>query len=301
MKTGRIVLCLWFMAVWVGHAAAQAPNPILSFVSQVKDLEFPPHAQPIAEADSTRMAIYKPEGAGPFPAIVLLHQCGGMRNGAWQNLAMVEWAREAVKRGYVALLMDSFDQRGVTSVCLGAQKGMTFFRGVRDVLQGAEHLRKFDFVDKKRIALAGYSWGAMTSLLASSRQWGPSLAPGERFNAAVAFYPGCFTIRPPNGTPYEIVTNGVDRPVLVLMGEEDNETPPSDCVSRLESAKAAGAPVQWHVYPAATHCWDCRNLNGFTKTDFRGTRVTYRYDDAVTTDAAQRMFTFLEQHMPAGK
>jgi dienelactone hydrolase len=152
-------------------------------------------------------------------------------------------------------------------------------------LQAAEHLRKFEFVDKKRIALAGYSWGAMVGVLASSKRYGTALAPGERFAAVVSFYPGCFTLRPPGGNPYEIVNTDIDRPLLVLMGEKDTETPASECVPKLEAAKSAGAPVEWHVYPETTHCWDCRHLDGFSKTDSRGSQVTYRYNKNVTQDA----------------
>ena len=62
------------------------------------------------------------------------------------------------------------------------------------------------------------------------------------------------------------------------MGERDTETPPAECVPKLEVARTAGAPVEWHVYPEATHCWDCKNLDGFSKTDFRGNQVVYQYD-----------------------
>jgi dienelactone hydrolase len=53
--------------------------------------------------------------------------------------------------------------------------------------------------------------------------------------------------------------------------------------------------VEWHVYPEATHCWDCKNLDGFSKVDFRGSRVVYRYDRNITSDAGRRMFEFLEK------
>ena len=178
---------------------------------------------------------------------------------------------------------------------MGTQGGVNYPRGVRDALQAAEHLRKFDFVDKDRIALAGYSWGAMVAALASNARWGTSLAAGGRFAAAASFYPGCFTIRPPAGNPYEIIRADIDRPLLVMMGEGDTETPPAECVPKLEAAKSSGAPVQWHVYPEATHCWDCRNLDGYSKTDFRGNRVIYRYDDGVTVDSEKRLFEFLEK------
>jgi dienelactone hydrolase len=245
------------------------------------------------------MALYKPEGPGPFPALVLHHQCGGLGNARWQNVSMLGWAKEAVARGYVALLVDSLGPRNVDMVCMGPRGGVNLPRGVKDVLQAAEHLRKFDFVDKKRIALAGYSWGAMVGVLASSKHWGRTLAPGERFAAVVSFYPGCFTIPTPGGGAFEIVNTDVDRPLLVLMGEKDNETPPTECISRLDAARAAGAPVEWHVYSTATHCWDCENLDGFSKVDWRGSRVVYHYDRDATQDSARRMFEFLQRTLNA--
>jgi dienelactone hydrolase len=121
----------------------------------------------------------------------------------------------------------------------------------------------------------------------------------RRFAAAVAFYPGCFTTRPGAGNPYEIVNADIDRPLLVLMGARDTETPLAECLPRLEAAKTAGAPVKWHSYPEATPCWDCKNLDGFSKVDLRGAHVVYRYDEDVTADFARRAFEFLDSTMPA--
>jgi dienelactone hydrolase len=288
--------CLLFAA---SGAFAQAPSPLLSAASQAKDLEFPAAASDISAFTTPRMALYKPEGAGPFPALVLHHQCAGLGAGGKPNASMLDWAKEAIGRGYVVLVVDSLGPRGIKTVCMGPQSGVHFVRGVRDALQAAEHLRKFEFVDKKRIALAGYSWGAMVGVLSSSKRYGTALAPGERFAAAVSFYPGCFTLRPPSGNPYEIVNADIDRPLLVLMGDKDTETPANECVAKLEAAKSAGAPVEWHVYPETTHCWDCRQLDGFSKTDSRGSRVTYRYDKKVTEDSARRMFEFLDKTLAA--
>lgn len=243
------------------------------------------------------MSLYKPEGAGPFPALVLVHQCGGLGSGRWQNESMLAWAKEAVARGYVALLVDSLGPRGVDSVCFGPKGGVNFLRGVKDSLQAAEHLQKFDFVDKKRIALAGFSWGAMVGVLAASAGTSSSLLSGVRFSAVVSFYPGCFTVKTPSGSSFEFVRPDIDHPLLVLMGELDNETPADECVAKLSPLKAAGAPVEWHIYPHTTHCWDCKNLDGHSKTDVRGNRVTYRYSKDITDDSARRAFQFLDKSM----
>ena len=128
----------------------------------------------------------------------------------------------------------------------------------------------------------------MVTLLATHEAWQRSFGGSVRFRAAVSFYPGC------SGSPTQMdmyLSDDIDTPLLVLMGSEDNETPPSACVRRLESIARGGLPVAWHVYPGATHCWDCENLDGFTKT-VRGESITYRYNKEVHEDSAKRMFGF---------
>jgi dienelactone hydrolase len=88
---------------------------------------------------------------------------------------------------------------------------------------------------------------------------------------------------------------------LVLAGDKDTETPASECVAKLGTAKAAGAPAEWHVFADATHCWDCAHLDGFSKTDVRGNHVAYRYSADLTRETEQRIFAFLERAMASSK
>ena len=67
--------------------------------------------------------------------------------------------------------------------------------------------------------------------------------------------------------------------------------------AKLESLRAAGAPVEWHVYPETTHCWDCQHLDGYSKTDVRGNNVVYRYSRETTQDSKRRLFEFLQKHL----
>jgi len=294
---GPLVLCFLFAT----NTLAQPVDPLLlAAASRAKNLEFPTKPSRLWFFSTPEMALYKPDGSGPFPALVLHHQCGGLGSGQdrWHNLSMLEWAKRAVARGYVALVIDSLGPRGVKTVCMRAEGGVGFPRGVRDALQAAEHLRRFDFVVRDRIAIAGFSWGAMIAALASGQRWGTALSSGSRFAAAVSFYPGCFPLLE-DGRAYDVVSSDIDRPLLVLMGGRDNETPPGECVPMLEAAKRMGAPVEWHVYQEATHCWDCVSLEGHSKVDFRGNRVVYRYDQGITADSVRRMFEFLESVMPA--
>jgi dienelactone hydrolase len=272
----------------------------LTAATEAKDLTFPtsPSASP---ADGSRMILLKPNGAGPFPAMVLHHQCAGLRTKGGPNRSMGTWAQAAVQQGFVVLLIDSLGPRDVDLVCLGVKKGVNFPRGVRDALQAADHLRTLPFVDKRRVAHVGFSWGAMVALLGSSSNWRSASPASEAFTAAVAVYPGCFSIQPKIGPRYEIVQTKIDRPILVLMGDKDTETPADECVRKLQAAKDAGAPVEWYIFRNVTHCWDCEHLNGFSKTDLRGTNVTYRFDPAATQEARRRIFAFLEKTWAASR
>lgn len=193
-----------------------------------RDLALPETAEPVNQLTSPRMALLKPAGAGPFPAIVLLHQCAGL------NVAVAAWARAAVTHGYVVLLLDSLGPRSVNSVCFGPRNGVNFFRGARDALQAAEHLRKQSYVDGKRVAFVGFSWGAMVGLLTASSHYVGALKFASGFAAVASFYPGCFRITPKERPPFDLVNPDISRPLLVLMGDADTETPASDCIDKFD-------------------------------------------------------------------
>ena len=55
---------------------------------------------------------YRPQGAGPFPAVVLLHGCHGVSASTYQ------WGRWFRDHGYVALVVDSWTPRGFSNGCI---------------------------------------------------------------------------------------------------------------------------------------------------------------------------------------
>jgi dienelactone hydrolase len=294
---------LWLLfGSWLGltgHAAAQdgargdvgiwPAAAALAAASLAEDLKFPEHAESPDGLTSPRMALLKPPGDGPFAALVIMHQCSGLKQ------AVLSWARKAVERQYAVLLVDSLGPRGVESVCYGPQAGVNLFRGVRDALQAAEHLRRQPFVDRDRVALVGFSWGAMVGLMTTSRHYVEALGAGRGFAAVASFYPRCSRIFPSNGRPpVDVINDDIARPLLVLMGAADTETPAADCLEKLEALQKAGAPVEWHLYPAATHCWDCAAFDGFRKIDVQGHQVEYRFSEEVTRDSGKRLFRFLD-------
>src|SRR6266550_4253968 len=56
------------------------------------------------------VTVSKPDGPGPFPAVVVMHDCSGVGPGS--SGAPGRWAKELVSRGYVVVMPDSFTPRG---------------------------------------------------------------------------------------------------------------------------------------------------------------------------------------------
>src|SRR5947207_14639837 len=69
--------------------------------------------------------LYRPEGNGPFPAVVALHNCDGL---AGQRTPFGrryrDWGERLVAAGYVVLFPDSFGSRSLGSQCTAGQRSM---------------------------------------------------------------------------------------------------------------------------------------------------------------------------------
>ena len=186
-------------------------------------------------ADRIPATLLKPDGAGPFPAVVMMHDCSGL--GPSSSGAPGRWARELLSQGYVVILPDSFSTRGFPNgICTDASKRrfeVRPFVRARDARAARGFLQTLPYVDKDRIGLMGGSHGGFTTLVALS-------GPGSGFAAAVALYPRCqFSqqLKP-------------DVPLLILIGELDDWTPAKECVP------LAGENVSVKVYPGAHHSFD---------------------------------------------
>lgn len=282
----RQLVTLAVAAALTGPTSAQTYKDAVTRLAGVSaDLAFPTEAGELSAFSRLQMAIYKPAGEGPFPAVVILPSCGGLRP------EILDWARKTVAHGYVAFVVDPVKSRG-PPVCVPASPS-NHYRGTKDAFQALAHLRRFPFVDPERIGLLGFSWGAMVALLASSQTFAEMFSPAQRYVAAVGFYPLCH-VEPMQGRPaVDFVRPDHDRPALILLADQDVEAPAADCLSLLQAQARRGQQVEWHIYPDATHCWDCSSMDNHSKTDFRGVRVTYRYSKQVTEDSSERAFDYL--------
>jgi dienelactone hydrolase len=56
------------------------------------------------------VTLLKPDGPGPFPAVVIMHDCSGL--GPHSSGSPGRWGRALAGRGYVVIIADSFTTRG---------------------------------------------------------------------------------------------------------------------------------------------------------------------------------------------
>src|SRR5436309_891561 len=189
---------------------------------------------PSGVSEQIPVTLSKPDGPGPFPAVVIVHDCSGL--GPRSSGAPDRWARELLGRGYVVLIPDSFTTRGFADgVCtVTSTRGIDVSpeRRAHDAYAALAHLRTLPYVDGSRVGLMGGSHGGTTtlaSMIAPERD-GEPLARDKRagFAAAVALYPRCTTRQ----GVLRGDASGVYRPVaplLILIGEMDDWTPAEPC------------------------------------------------------------------------
>ncbi len=111
-------------------------------------------AEDQAPRPATISDVLRPEGEGPFPAVILLHGCSGIIQ------AERGWAQELRKRGYVAVLVDSFRPRGYTEICTNLLR-VTRSQRVEDAYAALRWLRAQPSVATHAVALMGFSNGGL--------------------------------------------------------------------------------------------------------------------------------------------
>lgn len=294
----RAAVCgavLWALAASGGAQAASGVHAeeIVRFPSQDADLT--------GGAPTTLTGrLLRPAGTGPHPSVVLLHGCGGLYAKSTGRVAPrhVWWATTLQQQGYEVLMVDSFGPRGVSDLCTAKERPVrASVERKRDAWAALAYLRNRPEVDRARIALMGWSQGAGTVLAAfGAGDEGPAGGEGGGFRAAIAFYPGCNT--PLNDEDWQ-----PDGPLLMLVGEKDDWTPPQSCVE-LVKRDAVRERTELVVYPNAYHGFDAPDAPVRKRKDLAtvpGGTAHVGTDDDARRDAIERVTNFLHEQLRAGR
>ena len=259
------------------------------------ELHPPATGAPAPVADAVPATIAKPSGPGPFPAVVIMHDCSGL--GPRSSGAPGRWANELVARGYLVMMPDSFTPRGVPNgVCVAPPpRGVDVSpeRRARDAYAALAELRQRADVDGRRVGIMGGSHGG-SSTLATMRASGDETGAG--FAAAVALYPRCAAFTGAFGVYRSRA------PLLILIGEADDWTPAEPCRVLAERAAQAGDSVAVKIYPGAHHSFDSPNPVRYVATRINpsapsGRGATTGGNPEAWADSIQQVSAFFGRHL----
>jgi dienelactone hydrolase len=264
--------------------------------------------------------VLKPDGNGPFPAVVILHDCSGL--GAASSGAPGRWGSLLAGLGYVVLIPDSFLPRGFPDGVCTLQNGSGIgkvgpFARTFDAYAALAYLRTQPYVDGAHVGVMGGSHGGSSTLATMVITAMPEIDAKRRagFAAAVALYPGCgaqygrewrVTRVAANGPVTDFIgTFEPAAPLKILIGEKDDWTPAPHCRVLAERAAAAGYPVTIKIYPGALHAFDnaspvryLPNRHNINKPDGRG--ATTGGDPAAWADAIKELTAFFAARLKPG-
>src|SRR5205807_3389532 len=200
--------------------------------------------------------LFKPQGTGPFPAVVYNHgsAAGMLSQEAFDALGPVfvrqHWilfgpyrrgqGLSAEAGGYIGDEIDAAKKQG--GVAAGAAKMVQLLETdhLDDQLAALEWLRKQPFVDQRRIAVAGNSFGGIETILGAER---------EGYCAAIDSAGGAesWALAPALQDRMKRAVQHAKAPIFFFQAENDWNLSPSQVLSAV--MKAAGKPFEVKIYP----------------------------------------------------
>lgn len=266
-------------------------------------LAAPATAQQVADAERIAFASHDAQATPLFgwwlpsrperlPAVIALHGCGGLygrgRDLNERHRAMAELLRA---RGFHVLFPDSLTSRGLRELCTIPMAERTLRANDRrfDIQGALAWLAARPDVDRDRIVVLGWSHGGSAVLSALNHR---IEAMPLQARAAVAFYPGCTTYARSRAS-YQPVA-----PLLILIGELDDWTPPKPCVALADYT----AKIFVRVLPGSYHDFDHPSAPLRVRRDIPngvrpGQGVTVGSNPKAREEAYSAMFDFLEREL----
>ncbi len=201
--------------------------------------------------------VYKPKGTGPFPAIVYNHgsAAGMLSKQAFDALGPVFASHGWVffgpyRRGqglsaaagpFIGDQLDAASKHGGTSARSATMVRLLQTDHLNDQLSAAAWLRKQNFVQHDRIAVAGNSFGGIETVLGAEQ---------GNYCAAIASAAGAQTWAqaPELQSVMTRAVRNAKAPVFFFQAANDYDLSPSKTLS--EAMKAAHKTYEMKIYPA---------------------------------------------------
>ena len=233
-----------------------------------------------ARGDLIHAYVARPQGAGPFPGIVLVHHMPG-----WDEIYQ-EFARRFANHGYTVIAPDLYCRFGHgrpddIAARVRADGGVPDDSVVADC-DGAMRWLKSLPTSNGKVGIIGTCSGGRHSLLVASRVQGFA-AVGDLWGGGVVASKDQLTPQRPVA-PVDY-TKDLNTPLLGLFGNDDPNPTPEAVNQHEEALKQHGKNYEFHRYDGAGH--------GFFYYD----RPAYRQEQAM--DGWSKVFAFFQKHLQA--
>lgn len=195
--------------------------------------------------DGAEMPLYVsvPEGAGPFPGVVVIQHQGGV------DTFVQEMAQRLASAGYVGVAPDLYHRDGPNCPDDGPTRRARLrdVTVIKDVNATVDFLQGHREVDGERLGIVGFCMGGRVAYLMA--------AANPNFKAAVAYYGGNIMVPWGDGPAPFARTAEMHCPLLGLFGEEDANPSPAD-MRTLDAELTKHSKVhEFHSYPGANHAF----------------------------------------------
>jgi carboxymethylenebutenolidase len=202
----------------------------------------------VSGKDTVSAYLVVPEGKGPFPAVMVIHEWWGLS--PWVK----EGAETFAKEGYVALAIDLYRGKVAETADDAHQlmRGVPEDRAARDLKAAFEYLKARKDVVPAKIGSVGWCMGGGYSLEAAV------MLPG--LSACVICYGRLVTD--------STAIAGINASVLGIFGGTDKGIPPESALEFEGTAKGMKKSVSVTVYPEAGHAFmNPNNAGGYREAD----------------------------------
>ena len=196
-----------------------------------------------------------------YPAIVLVHSIGG-----YQETCEGWYADSFRKAGFAVLTYESISPRGITAAPTSGGQGLLSSM-LSDSYHALKTLSTHPKIDAKKIVIVGFSFGGEVTHIAAFEELRAALVQGDlKFAAHIPIYPGLQWGIKVGASSY------TGSPILMLVGEKDDCSPPAKLRAYLDYVKSTGItiPVETIIYPGAYHGW---GNSTYTPAQFRSRLV----------------------------
>jgi dienelactone hydrolase len=177
------------------------------------------------------------------PAVILVHGSGGISG------ATDAWAREVNAMGIAAFILDTFSGRGIVST-VADQSQLNSLAMMVDSYRALALLAAHPRIDANRIAVMGFSKGAVASVYSANERFRNMYAPqGIEFAAHIGLYTPC-------NIEYQGDDKTTGKPIRLFHGIADDYVAIGPCRTYVERLKKAGRDVRLTELADAHHAYD---------------------------------------------